>query len=83
MDPKTQKTRFDFITISLSTIYASSFGFKKLKKNSLTSCVEGIMDNNPRLSANNLGLLGKKAGLLKNIFLKKVAEMFGGFGYFL
>jgi hypothetical protein len=41
------------------------------------------MDNNPRLSANNLGLLRKKAGLLKNIFLKKVAEMFGGFGYFL
>jgi hypothetical protein len=35
------------------------------------------------LSSNNLALLRKKAGLLKNKFLKKVAEMFGGFGYFL
>ena len=48
------------------------------------------MDNNPRLSANNLGLLREKvrllrekAGLFNSIFLKKVAKMFGGFGYFL
>ena len=48
-------------------------------------------DDNPGLLLNNLGLLRNKAGLLQNkaglficsFFKKKVAKIFGSFGYFL
>ena len=76
--------RIEQFYLTISTTFIPAGVVASLAISEPTSCVEAIMDNNPRLSANNLGLLRKKAGFsLTKIFLKKVAEMFGGFGYFL